>query len=76
MTSTNKKMSDITDFLDSTELNDKQENIDSLSTNVLDSLRRQNNQNTYEKYQWESEESYLKYGTSLNISNFLIYSFF
>ncbi|CAF2385868.1 unnamed protein product [Rotaria sp. Silwood2] len=65
MISNNKKMSDITDLLDSTEFNDKQENVDLISTNVLDYLRThnlQNDQNNYEKYQRETEENYLKYG--------------
>ncbi|CAF4566617.1 unnamed protein product, partial [Rotaria sp. Silwood1] len=64
MISDNKKMSDITDLLDSTEFNDKQENVDLISTNVLDYLRThnlQNDQDTYEKHQWETEENYLKY---------------
>ncbi|CAF0921255.1 unnamed protein product [Rotaria sp. Silwood1] len=75
MISDNKKMSDITDLLDSTEFNDKQENVDLISTNVLDYLRThnlQNDQDTYEKHQWETEENYLKYGSKqLSPSDYL-----
>ena len=60
-----KKMSDITDLLDSIEFNDKQENLELISTNVLNYLCTHNLQNTlanYEKYRWETEENYLKHG--------------
>jgi hypothetical protein len=63
--SSNKKMSDIKDLLDSTEFNDEQEHIDFLSTNLVDYLHThnlQNDQDNYEKFQWETEENYLKYG--------------
>jgi hypothetical protein len=58
-------MSDITDLLDSIEFNNKQENLEFLSTNVVDYLSShslQNDQDNYEKSQWETEENYLKYG--------------
>ncbi|CAF3564705.1 unnamed protein product [Rotaria sordida] len=64
MISNNNKMSDITDLLDSTEFNDKQENIDLISTNVVDYLHTHNLQNdrdNYGKHRWETEENYLKY---------------
>jgi len=68
-------MSDITDLLDSTEFNDKQGNNEFISTNVMDYLRThslQNEQDNYEKYQWEGEENYLKYGSKqLSPSDYL-----
>ncbi|CAF3427046.1 unnamed protein product [Rotaria socialis] len=74
-TSDNKKMSDITDFLDSTDINDKQESLDLISTTVLDYLHTntlQNDQNNYEKNQLESEENYLKSGSKqLSPSDYL-----
>jgi len=75
MKSNNKKMSDITDLLDSTEFNDKQGNLEFLSTNAMDYLRShslQNDQDNYEKSQWETEENYLKYGSKqLSPSDYL-----
>ncbi|CAF1027555.1 unnamed protein product [Rotaria sordida] len=75
MISNNNKMSDITDLLDSTEFNDKQENIDLISTNVVDYLHTHNLQNdrdNYEKHRWETEENYLKYGSKqLSPSDYL-----
>ncbi|CAF1931341.1 unnamed protein product [Rotaria magnacalcarata] len=74
-TSDNKKMSDITDFLDSTDINDNQETLDLISTTVLDYLHTntlQNDQNNYEKNQLESEENYLKSGSKqLSPSDYL-----
>jgi len=71
----NKKMSDITDLLDSTEFNDKQANHEFISTNVVDYLHThnlQNDQDNYEKYQWETEENYLKHGSKqLSPSDYL-----
>lgn len=69
MKSNDKKMSDITHLLDSIELNDKQDNFDSISTDVADYLRTHslpNNQTNYEKQKWETEEKYLKYGKNQN----------
>jgi aspartate carbamoyltransferase catalytic subunit len=53
-----KKMFDITELLDSEEF----ENLEFSSTNVVDYLRIQNEQENYEESQWKSEENYLKYG--------------
>ncbi|UJR36336.1 hypothetical protein I4U23_029064 [Adineta vaga] len=61
--SNDKKMSDITDLLDSTDFHNSSE---LLSTDVMDYLcthNLQNDQNNYEKSQWESEEKCLKYGS-------------
>ena len=55
-------MSDITDVLDSADLHDNSELI---STNIMDYLRThnlQNEQDTHERYKWESEEKCLQYG--------------
>ncbi len=53
-----KKMFDITELLDSEEF----ENLEFSSTNVVDYLRIQNEQENYEESQWKNEENYLKYG--------------
>jgi hypothetical protein len=57
----NKKMSDIIDLLDPTEFNDKQTN-DELVGDYLRAHNLQNDQDSFEKSQWETEENYLKYG--------------
>jgi hypothetical protein len=68
--SNDKKMSDITDLLDSTEFHDKEYNPELISVNITDYLRinsLQNDQDNYEKSQWETEEDYLKYGRKAQI---------
>lgn len=65
--SINKKMSDITDLIDSTELNNKEESLELISQNVSDCLRThglKTDQNNYEKPKWETEEQYLKHGNN------------
>ncbi|CAF0951099.1 unnamed protein product [Adineta steineri] len=64
--SNNKKMSDIIDLLNSTDFDDKQDNPELISTDIINSIRThnlENDQDNYETYQWESEENYLKYGS-------------
>lgn len=65
-------MSDITDFLSSSLLDDDEENDPSLSTNMIDYLRSHSfaHETTLnEHYQWQSEENYLRYGRMLNLKD-------
>lgn len=67
-----KKMSDITDLLSSSLLDDEDDIDPSLSTNMIDYLRSHSftHETTLnDHYQWQSEENYLRYGTQYRMQS-------